>query len=76
MKCSKCNELKFEMVWVKTMKIDVLFDPIALDLKDDLDPLVCYARLELIKMVSNDVKHGINAGETLYCNDCYKELDK
>lgn len=90
MQCQKCNKDTNEIVWVKRFVEIVEFGPHAIDdyeenIKSGNDYLNTvssftllreYGRREFLKLVTDDVEGEKNTGESFYCKDCFKELDK
>lgn len=80
MKCVNCESTK-NLNFVKTFSATSRLDP---KLKTDdyekhgwkyeWEPLEEWTRLELQKLVNDDIDNNKRSGEEYYCNDCFDKL--
>ena len=78
--CSKCGIQSSNISWVKRMVFVMDFAPdyfirepiedYEKDMKDTLD----HCRQEFLSIVKEDLENENHAGESFYCNDCFKEF--
>ncbi len=80
--CAKCGTQSSNIVWVKRMVYVIDFAPDYFIRKPinsfeaDLSESLSYARRELFTIVRKDLSAEKHAGESFYCKDCFKELEK